>query len=182
MALREFAGTARKSSVKRRKPLSPELKRRGQSIQMAILEAAYDALARELEERLSSSLQLELRKPFFNEKIVQFAFSTPERLRLRGNTTKWLHRQAMKGLLPDIILNRNSKADFMVAFRRTLDSAKATLSSEIMPRSGTWIQPERATKMCNSYHEEAFAGWAEWWLWTPSAATLWQMADSSVSM
>ena len=144
----------------------PELKRRGQSIQLAILEAAYDVLARELEERLSSSLQLELRKPFFNEKIVQFAFSTPERLRLRGHTTKWLHRQAMKGLLPDMILNRNSKADFMVAFRRTLDSAKANLVGEIMPRRETWIQPEHAGTICENYHEDAFAGWAEWWLWT----------------
>jgi hypothetical protein len=65
-----------------------------------------------------------------------------------------------------MILNRSSKADFMVAFRRTLDGAKATLAGEIMPHCETWIQPQRATKMCENYHEDAFAGWAEWWLWT----------------
>jgi asparagine synthase (glutamine-hydrolysing) len=155
-----------KRREKIRTSLFPELKRRGQSMQLAIFEAAYDVFARELEERLSSSLQIELRKPFFNEKIVQFAFSTPERLRSRGHTTKWLHRQAMKGLLPDMILNRNSKADFMVTFRRTLDSAKAILAGEIMPHRETWIQPKHAGIICENYHEDAFAGWAEWRLWT----------------
>ncbi len=91
----------------------------GQGIQIQILEGAFDALARELEERLSSSLQLELRKPFFNEKIIQFAFSTPERLRSRGHTTKWLHRQALKGLLPALVLNRASKAEFYGHFPQT---------------------------------------------------------------
>jgi asparagine synthase (glutamine-hydrolysing) len=142
------------------------LNRRGQSTQTTILLGAYDALGRELEERLSSSLRLELRKPFFNEKIVQFAFSTPERFRSKGHATKWLHRQAMKGLLPDTILNRNTKADFMVAFRRQLDTMKAELMDDIVPRRAAWIQTERAVTMCKDYRDDEFAGWAEWWLWT----------------
>jgi asparagine synthase (glutamine-hydrolysing) len=140
--------------------------RRGQSTQTTILLGAYDALGRELEERLSSSLRLELRKPFFNEKIVQFAFSTPERFRSKGHATKWLHRQAMKGLLPDTILNRTTKADFMVAFRRQLDTMKAELMDDIVPRRAAWIQTERAATMCKDYRDDEFAGWAEWWLWT----------------
>jgi hypothetical protein len=47
-----------------------------------------------------------------------------------------------------------------------LDSAKANLAGEIMPRRETWIQPELAGTICENYHEDAFAGWAEWWLWT----------------
>ena len=140
--------------------------RRGQLTQIAVLRGAYDALSRELEERLSSSLQLELRKPFFNERIVQFAFSTPERFRSKGHVTKWLHRQAMKDLLPDTIRNRNTKADFMVAFRRQVDSMKAELIDEIVPRRSAWIQTERAVTICNGYRDDEFAGWAEWWVWT----------------
>ena len=144
----------------------PRLNRRGQSTQISILHGAYDALGRELEERLSSSLQLDLRKPFFNEKIVQFAFSTPERFRSKGHTTKWLHRQAMKGLLPDMILNRNTKADFMVAFRRQLDAMKSELMDDIVPRRAAWVQTERAATICKNYRDDEFAGWAEWWVWT----------------
>jgi asparagine synthase (glutamine-hydrolysing) len=148
------------------KPAPARLQRRGQGIQIQMLEGAYDALARELEERLSSSLQLELRKPFFNAKIIQFAFSTPERLRSRGHTTKWLHRQALKGLLPDLVLNRTTKADFMVTFHRQFDSTKAELTNGIVPRRAAWIQPERAAMICKNYHDVRFAGWAGWWLWT----------------
>ena len=149
-----------------RQSLPARLQRRGQGTQIGFLEGAYDVLARELEERLSSSLQLELRKPFFNEKIIQFAFSTPERLRSRGHMTKWLHRQSMKGLLPDVVLNRTTKADFMTTFRRQLESMHAELKSDIVPRRAAWIQPERAITLCDNYHDVAFSGWAEWWLWT----------------
>ena len=104
------------------------LQRRGQRKQVEILDGAYDALAKELEERLGTSLNLELRKPFFNQKIVQLAFSTPERFRSRGHTTKWLHRQAMKGLLPETVRVRDTKSDFMVAFRRQLNSMQTELA------------------------------------------------------
>ena len=123
-------------------------------------------MARELEERSSSSLQLELRNPFCNEKIIQFAFSTPERLRTRGHTSKWLHRQAMKDLLPALVLNRKTKADFMVTFRRNLDNMRAEVVSDIVPRRQVWIQPERAIAIYAYYHEVRFSGWAEWWLWS----------------
>jgi asparagine synthase (glutamine-hydrolysing) len=149
-----------------REPAPTRLQRRGQGIQIQVLEGAFDALARELEERLTSSLQLELRKPFFNEKIIQFAFSTPERLRSRGHTTKWLHRQALKGLLPTQVLNRATKAEFSVTFHRHLDRMRPELVHDILPRRVAWIQPERATIICQNYHEVAFTGWAEWQLWS----------------
>jgi len=158
--------TIEKRRSQLRKPLPSRLRRRGQGIQIEFLEGAYDVLAREFEERLSSSLQLELRKPFFNEKIIQFAFSTPERLRSRGHMTKRLHRQALKGLLPDLVLNRTTKADFMVTFSRQLDSMKAELMSDIVPRRTAWIQPERAITICDNYHDVTLSAWAGWWLWT----------------
>jgi asparagine synthase (glutamine-hydrolysing) len=148
------------------KPVPVRLQRRAQGMQIQILEGAFDAMARESEERLCSSLQLELRKPLFNEKLIQFAFSTPERLRSRGHTTKWLHRQALKGLLPALVLNRAAKAEFSVAFRRHLDSISAELVSDIVSRRAGWVQPERAITLCENYHKDTFSGWAVWRLWS----------------
>jgi asparagine synthase (glutamine-hydrolysing) len=142
------------------------LQRRGQSKQVEILEGAYDALAKELEERFGTSLNLELRKPFFNQEIVQLAFSTPERFRSRGHTTKWLHRKAMEGLLPERVRVRDTKSDFMVAFRRQLDGTQTELVNDIVPRRTAWIQPARAATISGNYRSDEFAGWAEWWLWT----------------
>lgn len=143
-----------------------QLQRRAQGTQIQILEGAFDAMARESEERLCSSLQLELRKPLFNEKLIQFAFSTPERLRSRGQTSKWLHRQALKGLLPALVLKRIPKAEFSVTFRRHLDSMSAELVNDIVPRRAAWVRPERAIALCENYHKDTFSGWAVWRLWS----------------
>ena len=142
------------------------LARRGQRIQTLILEDAYEASGREFEDRLNSSLQLELRRPFFNHAIIQFAFSTPERLRSRGYLTKWLHRQAMRGLLPDKVLGRTTKADFMVAFHRYLENLDHELAVEVVPRRAAWLKTGRAREIVGHYHEDSYTGWAEWWLWS----------------
>lgn len=145
------------------------VKRRGQEMQLEMLEGRFGSfctLARELEARQASSLQLELRSPLFNEKIVQFAFSTPERLRSRGGVTKWLHRKAMKSILPDFIQNRKTKAVFDVVFRNQFDDVmKSELKERIVPRRAAWIQPEKGIAFCENYPDEEFVGWAEWCFW-----------------
>jgi len=146
--------------------LPARLARHGQAVQIRMLEGAYDAISRELEDRLTASLQLDLRRPFFHPAIIQFAFSTPERLRLHGHLTKWLHRQAMQGLLPDKVLQRTTKADFMVLFRRQLDDITSELVNEILPRRSAWVRNDRARQIGEHYQDVAYSGWAEWWLWS----------------
>ena len=86
--------------------------------QLACLNDAYQRLANEMNERLYAQAGLEMRQPFWNARIVEFALATPERSRLRGQEDKWLHRRAMKGLLPENVLQRSSKAEFSVTFAR----------------------------------------------------------------
>ena len=49
---------------------------------------------------------IESRVPFLDHKLVEFTRSLPERLKLRGGTTKYILREAMKGILPQQILSR----------------------------------------------------------------------------
>lgn len=49
---------------------------------------------------------IESRVPFLDHKLVEFTSSLPERLKLRGWTTKYVLRQSMKGVLPEPILSR----------------------------------------------------------------------------
>ena len=147
------------------KQLPPPMRRRGQATQLATLRGAYGAFARELEERLGASLGLELRYPFFHKDIVQFAFSTPERLRSRGHLSKWAHRQALTGILPRSVVDRTDKADFMATFRRSLDTALDSLRGDILPRRSEWIQPARANAVCDEYLASSRGGWSDWLLW-----------------
>ena len=49
---------------------------------------------------------IESRVPFLDHKLVEFTAKMPRQLKLRGGTTKWVLREAMKGFLPAEILNR----------------------------------------------------------------------------
>jgi asparagine synthase (glutamine-hydrolysing) len=57
-------------------------------------------------DRMSMAHALELRLPFTDHKLVEFAMRLPARLKLHGNRTKHLLRAAMRPLLPGQILER----------------------------------------------------------------------------
>ena len=67
------------------------------------------------QDQMSMSASIESRVPFLDHTLVEFAATLPERLKLRGLTTKWILREAMRGILPERILTR-PKMGFPVPF------------------------------------------------------------------
>lgn len=66
------------------------------------------------EDRNSSAFSLEARVPFLDHRLVEFIFSLPMDQRIRNGWTKYILRQAMKGILPEEIRLRRSKIGFAV--------------------------------------------------------------------
>jgi asparagine synthase (glutamine-hydrolysing) len=60
-------------------------------------------------DRASMANSLEVRVPLLNQLLVEYAAQLPHSFKLRGLTTKFLLRQALKGILPDSILKRGKK-------------------------------------------------------------------------
>jgi asparagine synthase (glutamine-hydrolysing) len=58
------------------------------------------------QDQMSMAASVESRVPFLDHKLVEFTSSLPERLKLRGWTTKYVLRKAMKRVLPQAILSR----------------------------------------------------------------------------
>ncbi|MGH9927591.1 MAG: asparagine synthetase B family protein, partial [Pyrinomonadaceae bacterium] len=58
------------------------------------------------QDQMSMATSVESRVPFLDHKLVEFSCSLPERLKLRGGTTKYILRQSMKDVLPKSILSR----------------------------------------------------------------------------
>jgi asparagine synthase (glutamine-hydrolysing) len=67
------------------------------------------------QDQMSMAASIESRVPFLDHKLVEFAASLPPRLKLRGFTTKWILREAVRPLLPPEILSR-PKMGFPVPF------------------------------------------------------------------
>lgn len=57
-------------------------------------------------DRCSMQASLEARAPFLDHKLVEYAATIPFNLKLKGSTTKYILKQAARGLLPDEIIDR----------------------------------------------------------------------------
>src|SRR5262249_26344668 len=58
------------------------------------------------QDQMSMAASLESRVPFLDWRLVEFTTRLPEHLKLRGRTTKYILRRAMKDVLPQRILRR----------------------------------------------------------------------------
>jgi asparagine synthase (glutamine-hydrolysing) len=57
-------------------------------------------------DRMSMAHSLEVRPPLLDHRIVEFAARLPERLKLRGTTTKYLLKAALRGKVPNLVIDR----------------------------------------------------------------------------
>ena len=60
-------------------------------------------------DRMSMAHSLEVRPPFLDHRIVEFAASLPERLKIRGSRQKYLLRELMRDKLPASVLHRKKE-------------------------------------------------------------------------
>ncbi len=84
-------------------------------------------------DRMSMAPSLELRVPFLDHRIVEFAATIPSEYKLKGNTTKYILKKLMKGILPDTIIQRKKMGfptPLKIMFKdRLYDYAAETLLS-----------------------------------------------------
>jgi asparagine synthase (glutamine-hydrolysing) len=72
-------------------------------------------------DRASMAVGLEVRSPFLSNGVAEFAQRLPWHVKLKGRTTKWLLKRALRDRLPSDILNRKKKG-FGIPLSRWLRS------------------------------------------------------------
>ena len=60
-------------------------------------------------DRASMLCSLEARSPFLDIEVVDLARRIPWQMKLRDGTTKWILKQAVRGIIPDAIIDRPKK-------------------------------------------------------------------------
>ncbi len=63
-------------------------------------------------DRDSMAHSRELRLPFLDRRVAEFALSLPPRFLFRDGTTKAVLRDALRGIVPDVVLDRRDKGRF----------------------------------------------------------------------
>ena len=83
---------------------------------------------------MSMAASIESRVPFLDHQLVEFVATLPDEMKLSGWTTKRILREAMKGVLPESILNR-PKMGFPVPFGAWTRGALERRRARRAPRS-----------------------------------------------
>ncbi|MEQ1498305.1 MAG: XrtA/PEP-CTERM system amidotransferase [Novosphingobium sp.] len=105
-------------------------------------------------DRTSMAVSLEAREPLLDHRLIEFAASLPEGLRLKRGEGKWLLKKTMQRYLPEEILYR-PKQGFVTPisqwFRGPLaDSARAIASSAALARTG-WFDGKQLGDMAEAH-------------------------------
>ena len=88
------------------------------------------------QDQMSMSASIESRVPFLDHVLVEFSARLPDRLKLRGLTTKRILREAISGLVPPEILSRR-KMGFPVPFSGWVAGGWNNLAREVLLDRGT---------------------------------------------
>lgn len=81
------------------------------------------------EDRNSMAHGVEARVPFLDHRLVEFALSVPVDHKIRGGRGKLLLREALKGVLPEVVRKRRSKLGFGGKWHLWVDALRPNLVS-----------------------------------------------------
>jgi asparagine synthase (glutamine-hydrolysing) len=125
-------------------------------------------------DRASMAVSLEVRAPFLDHRVAEFAASLPANYKLRGRTTKYILKRAIKDSLPPFVIRRGKKgfgvpvAEWLKGKLRPL--SRDLLSPERMRQAGVF-NPEYVTRLQDE-HERGIANHRKL-LWTLLMFELW---------
>jgi len=82
-------------------------------------------------DRMTMAHSVEARPPLLDHRLVEFAATIPPRLRLRDGTTKYLFKKALRGRLPDHIIDRK-KQGFAVPLAKWIREDLWTFAHDVL--------------------------------------------------
>jgi len=105
-------------------------------------------------DRTSMAVSLEAREPLLDHRLIEFAASLPENLRLKRGEGKWLLKKTMRRYLPDDILFRQ-KQGFVTPIAQWLrgplaGTAREIATSAALARTG-WFDKGRLSALAEAH-------------------------------
>jgi asparagine synthase (glutamine-hydrolysing) len=105
-------------------------------------------------DRASMASSLEVRAPFLDHELVEFLMSLPSKLKLKGFTSKYILKRAMKDWLPDEIIDR-AKKGFGVPIAKWVKGPLRELFGDLLSsgriRREGFLNPEYITTLFQSH-------------------------------
>ncbi len=105
-------------------------------------------------DRASMACSLEVRAPFLDYEFVEFVMGLPSELKLKGFTSKYILKKAMKNFLPDEVIQRKKKG-FGVPIAKWVKGPLRELFEELLSpdrlRREGFLNPEHVEALLNEH-------------------------------
>jgi asparagine synthase (glutamine-hydrolysing) len=102
-------------------------------------------------DKLSMAHSLELRVPYLDKEIVQYAERLPANMKVRGRAQKWLHRQVCQSYLPASFIKRRKRgfASNVVDdwFRGAMNSRMAEQFLDKQSKMYQYLRPQAVQRL-----------------------------------
>ena len=105
----------------------------------------YEAMTRELIDRTAARGGVELRHPYLDRRVMEFACRLPVTAHQSGGRNRSLQRDVLAGMVPEEIAERRSKASFSALWLREIDRHLPERLAGCASVERGWIDPALAS-------------------------------------
>jgi asparagine synthase (glutamine-hydrolysing) len=134
-------------------------------------------------DRMSMAHGLEVRSPFLDTELLEWALRLPRSLQWRGQRGKWLLRQAYRDILPADILNR-PKHGFGVPLDAWFRGALRPLLEDLLlppeSRLASWLDRRSVAELCRAHWNKTRNAGHQ--LWSLLTLELWLRNQTAASI
>ena len=166
----QFARRSRLRERLQKKPDRHRFESRSQRDLYRWLNSGYLVHSFECDDRSAAGAGFEMRHPFHDRRLVEFALALPPEQLWRDGQSKFVLRQAMQGLLPESVRQRSTKADFSHAVANALQAqgGEALFDTLAIDAAG-WVDKGRLRALYRRMNELYARGAQEYadHIWPP---------------
>ena len=130
-----------------------------------VMDEAFVGFIHDLMARQCARGGYQLRSPMYARQFVEFAFSIPEHTRCRGEAKKYTHARALRGWMPDAVVRRQDKADFMFGFERIIDGMGNYFTKQLPEQKPEYFNKTGMSGLYRLYREGRSDEKPTWELW-----------------
>jgi asparagine synthase (glutamine-hydrolysing) len=129
-------------------------------------------------DRNSMAFSREVRLPFLDHRLAEAVDDLPDHMKLRGGTTKWVLREAIRGVVPEEVRTRKDKIGFAVPFPEWMRGPLDAVVREVLESHRFRERGFFDVAYLRGARERLFAGEDRWAdvLWSALSVELWMRA------
>ena len=129
-----------------------------------------------IDDRASMAHSVETRSPFLDYRLIEYLFSVDSDYKIRGGMTKFILREAMKGILPEDVRTRRDKMGFPAPLKTWLRGPLNKTVAEVFASPEFASRPylnAEAVKGAFAAYSEGKSGMSEYTFWSCFNLELW---------